>query len=289
MLKERNSETAESKRYIMNKQRISVVILARGFGSRLGSVTKEIPKPMLPIGKYPFLAYPVAHYLSEGVGEVIIAAGWQGHVIKNYFSSDPWKDFPIRVIQNDPSGTGSDLVKTASEARGDKILMLGGDLIVEFSFDDLISKHEAAAQPHCTFVVSKWSPQNQGAFHVDRKDNLVYSDEAKSIPHGLEILKGEKPEVVLRTSSTGAALMEVDYLKSLKAKPLLSIEADLIPELINQKQIKVFGIDGFFFEFGLPDRYLSISQRPEKVEAVYGDPFTRLSKIQTIRIEEASS
>lgn len=254
---------------------ISTVILARGYGTRMRPLTESVPKPMLPIGRYPFLAYLVSHYLCSGVNEVIITAGWLGNVIQNYFDHDPWCQFPIKVTHGEPLGTGSTLVETASLAQNSEILMVGGDLIVDFEVAELAIKHRTS-QLHCTFVVSEQSPQNQGAFHVDADDKLLYSEEA----FGPRNAGKEIPQVVSYTSSTGAALLERDYLTKIKSRPDLSIEKDLIPDLIGKRQIQVFDIgQKFFWEFGVPERYEYISQHSKIVEEIYGDPIERLSRI----------
>lgn len=64
---------------------MKVVILAGGFGTRLSEYTKLVPKPMIEIGNKPILWHIMNHYARFGYKEFIIALGYKGEVIKNYF------------------------------------------------------------------------------------------------------------------------------------------------------------------------------------------------------------
>lgn len=64
---------------------MKVVILAGGFGSRLGDQTRDIPKPMVEIGNIPMIVHIMEHYSSFGFEEFVIALGYKGNVIKSYF------------------------------------------------------------------------------------------------------------------------------------------------------------------------------------------------------------
>ena len=50
------------------------VILAGGFGTRLGDITDSIPKPMVEVGGKPIL-HIISHYMKFGVSKFIVALG----------------------------------------------------------------------------------------------------------------------------------------------------------------------------------------------------------------------
>ncbi len=64
---------------------MKVVILAGGFGTRLAEETDVIPKPMVKIGDKPILWHIMKIYSYWGFNEFIIALGYKGYVIKEYF------------------------------------------------------------------------------------------------------------------------------------------------------------------------------------------------------------
>ena len=65
---------------------MKVVILAGGFGTRIGEESQFIPKPMIEIGGKPILWHIMKEYFHFGHNEFIICAGYKQHVIKDYFS-----------------------------------------------------------------------------------------------------------------------------------------------------------------------------------------------------------
>ena len=65
---------------------MKVIILAGGWGTRLGRQTEDIPKPMVPIGNKPILWHIMKIYSHYGFNDFIICLGVKANVIKNYFS-----------------------------------------------------------------------------------------------------------------------------------------------------------------------------------------------------------
>ena len=66
---------------------MKVIILAGGWGTRLGRQSENIPKPMVPIGNRPVLWHIMKIYSNFGFNDFIIALGVKAHIIKNYFAT----------------------------------------------------------------------------------------------------------------------------------------------------------------------------------------------------------
>ncbi len=64
---------------------MKVVILAGGFGTRLSEETASRPKPMVEIGGKPILWHILNIYGAHEIKEFIIALGYKGEIIKEYF------------------------------------------------------------------------------------------------------------------------------------------------------------------------------------------------------------
>ncbi len=64
---------------------MKAVILAGGFGTRLAEETDMRPKPMVEVGGKPMLWHIMNVFSANGVNEFIIALGYKGEIVKEYF------------------------------------------------------------------------------------------------------------------------------------------------------------------------------------------------------------
>jgi glucose-1-phosphate cytidylyltransferase len=66
---------------------MKVVILAGGFGTRIGEESAVRPKPMIEIGEKPILWHIMKGYSFFGFNEFVICLGYKGYQIKEYFAN----------------------------------------------------------------------------------------------------------------------------------------------------------------------------------------------------------
>src|SRR5215467_6291199 len=66
---------------------MKVVLLAGGHGTRLSEETSLRPKPMVEIGGRPMLWHIMSIYAAYGFKDFVIACGYKGDFIKEYFSN----------------------------------------------------------------------------------------------------------------------------------------------------------------------------------------------------------
>ena len=65
---------------------MKAVILAGGFGTRISEESTVRPKPMVEIGSEPILWHIMKIYAAHGITDFIVACGYKGDMIKEYFS-----------------------------------------------------------------------------------------------------------------------------------------------------------------------------------------------------------
>jgi len=81
---------------------MKLVILAGGFGTRLGNLTSAIPKPMVEVGGKPILWHIMKTYAHYGIKEFVICLGYKADIIKDYFLhyDAKNKDFTVDLSDN---------------------------------------------------------------------------------------------------------------------------------------------------------------------------------------------
>jgi glucose-1-phosphate cytidylyltransferase len=84
---------------------VKAVILAGGYGTRISEESTVRPKPMVEIGDRPILWHIMKIYSAHGVNEFVVAAGYRGYLIKEYFANYflHMSDVTIDIAKNELS------------------------------------------------------------------------------------------------------------------------------------------------------------------------------------------
>ncbi len=124
------------------KKKYKVVILAGGFGTRLSEHTKTIPKPMIKIKNQPIISHIIKCYSKFGFEDFIIALGYKGHVIKNFFSKKKL-NVNIKLINTGVNTmTGGRLKRLKKYIGSETFLLTYGDGVSNVNLRKLISFHK---------------------------------------------------------------------------------------------------------------------------------------------------
>ena len=70
------------------------VVLAGGFGTRLQSVVRDLPKPMAVVAGRPFLTYVLEELIAHGFSRVILSTGYRHECIEDYCCGLHWLHHP---------------------------------------------------------------------------------------------------------------------------------------------------------------------------------------------------
>ncbi len=103
------------------------VILAAGRGTRMGSITEMLPKPMVQIAGKPLLELILERLRDAGIRQFFIVVGYQREAIQNYFAGSR---FAIEfTVQETVNGTGAAALLARAFAGDDPFLLTFGDIL----------------------------------------------------------------------------------------------------------------------------------------------------------------
>ena len=122
---------------------MKLVILCGGLGSRLSEETKIIPKPLVKVGNKPILWHIMKYYKSYNNNQFILALGYKGKMIENYFRNNRKDGFNIQFVHTGQyTQTGSRLLKLKEYLKDEENFMLTyGDGLCNVNLNKLKQFH----------------------------------------------------------------------------------------------------------------------------------------------------
>lgn len=143
------------------------VILAAGRGTRMGSLTDNCPKPMLPINGKPKLAYTIEK-LPVAITEVILVVGYHKQQIIDYFGGQ-YDDRKINYVEQvDFNGTAGAVALVKDFISEEKFLVLMGD--------DLYMREDIERLAKYDLALLTYETDNAGAYglvDIDAQNHLI--------------------------------------------------------------------------------------------------------------------
>lgn len=116
---------------------MEAIILAGGLGTRLRGVVGEMPKPMAPINKIPFLEYIFKYLKKNGINKVILSVGYKWESIKEYFGDEFENIDIIYSVESEPLGTGGAIKKAMKLVSKRDVFIVNGDTFFDVNLNEL--------------------------------------------------------------------------------------------------------------------------------------------------------
>ncbi len=112
---------------------MQTVILAAGRGTRMGPLTTDVPKPMLPVAGRPLVDHTVEAAVDAGASRVLVVVGYESAVVEEHFA-DRDLDVPLSfVTQPEQRGTGDAVRRALGDLDDGPFAVLNGDALYDRS------------------------------------------------------------------------------------------------------------------------------------------------------------
>ena len=151
-----------------------VIILAGGFGTRLSTVVKDVPKPMAPINGKPFLHYIFEELQQQQIQKVVVSVGYLKEIIQAYFKTEYLGISIEYAIEEEPLGTGGGIKKAFEKIENDAYI-LNGDTF----FDIPLSALKNTSSDISIALKPMFQFDRYGTVAVDAEHRVISFNEKK--------------------------------------------------------------------------------------------------------------
>ncbi len=114
------------------------MILAAGRGERMGYLTEELPKPLLPVRGQPLIKFAIRLLYHWGINYIVVNAHYKKELLTEYLVR---LDLPVRVkisYEEELLGTGGGVKKAMPYLKNTPFFLLNSDIITDFPLKSLI-------------------------------------------------------------------------------------------------------------------------------------------------------
>jgi glucose-1-phosphate cytidylyltransferase len=144
---------------------VKVAILAGGAGTRLAEETEVRPKPMVEIGGRPILWHILSIYARAGFREFLVACGYKGEKIHEYFRDEP-TDWDVALVDTGvDTMTGGRVLRLRPFLGEGTFLLTYGDGLADLDVRRLVAFHRAHTR--LATVTAVRPPSRFGALNLE--------------------------------------------------------------------------------------------------------------------------
>tara|TARA_B100000900_G_scaffold390974_1_gene385139 strand:- start:668 stop:1861 length:1194 start_codon:yes stop_codon:yes gene_type:complete len=218
----------------MNK--LNLVILAGGKGSRIKKFLNNDSKPMAKFNNKNFIEYIIQNFSKYNFENIFILTGYKGNNIIKKFDKKKYNFVKIKCLNEKKLlGTGGALFSLKKKIND--FILINGDTIFDINLVDLVSSLKKEDIGSIALTKNKSNNSNKKLNNLDISNNkIVYSKNGKYMNGGIYYFKKK----IFR------------YIKNKH----LSLEDEIIPKLIEKKLISGKKFKNFFFDIGTPRNFI---------------------------------
>lgn len=220
------------------------LILAGGKGVKMRPLTYEIPKPMIPIRGRPIMEYMIDLLKQAGVREIVLAIGYLGGKIREYFGDGERWGVKIFYSEEEKAlGTAGAIRLARPFLNSRSFLVVHGDILAEIELNDFIAFHQEQKVVASLALTSSGDPLSYGVVQLHGSRVVDFVDRPG---------KGKKPFSHL--INAGIYLFEPEIFRFIPPKGKAMLE-DIFPRLAKEGKLAGFVFEGKWFDVSTPTAY----------------------------------
>lgn len=238
---------------MMEVKRMKAVIMAGGKGTRIASVARDIPKPMIPIEGKPVLEHELECLREQGFTDIILTVSHLGHVIMDYFgdgsgiSPATGKPFGVKIeyfVEAEPLGNAGALFRLKDKLTED-FLLLNADAIFDIDFGRFVAWHWKKGGLATLFTHPNSHPYDSG---------LILADEDGAVRQWLT-KEDARPQWYRNRVNAGLHVLSPALLEKQPDTPKIDLDRQLLKPLAGTGKMYCYDSPEYVKDMGTPERY----------------------------------
>ncbi len=223
------------------------MVLCAGYGTRLGNLAHDIPKPMLLIQGKPLLEYTLRYLAGQGIRQIVINLHFLPEKIQDYFGDG--SDFGVEITYSYEEtllGTAGGPNKMSHLlSQSDDFLLLYGDLLIDQDLSAMIAFHRGK-RAFATLLLHQRYGSNS-LVCIDGSNRIV-----AFIERPTEEQRRENP---FPWVNSGVYLLRSEILERIPAGVPCDFPKDIFPDLVKSEPCYGFPLTGYRCAIDSPARY----------------------------------
>ncbi len=237
---------------------MKTVIMAGGKGTRIASVAKDIPKPMLPIGGVPILEREIACLREQGVEDIIVTVSHLGQVIMDHFGDgsgiSPFTGQPFGVhiqyyFEKEPLGNAGALFELREQLTED-FLLLNADAMFLVDLRRMVDYHKKHGGLVTLLTHPNSHPYDSG---------LIITDPQGRVERWLA-KEDQRPRYYKNRVNAGIHVLSPKLLQHRPKGQKVDLDRQLLKPLAGNGAIFAYDSPEYIKDVGTPERYAQVQE-----------------------------
>ncbi|MDW8282637.1 MAG: NDP-sugar synthase [Myxococcales bacterium] len=232
---------------------LRAMVLCAGMGTRLGPLSQERPKPLLPVCDYPLVRYALSLLAGYQIRDVVINLHHLGEQIEAELGDG--HDLGMNIVysrEEEILGTGGGLRRVAAHLTHnghEPCIVINGKIVIDVDLESVMALHRITGAVATMVLYETPDADAWGAIEVGRDGRVQRM-------LGQEAPRVSRRERLTKCMFTGVHILEPALLARLPHGRGCVIRQGYLPALREGEPISGYIVSGYFHEHSTRERLL---------------------------------